>query len=912
MTTSHSLHDATCRVAVAAYLHDLGKFAERAGVFDADPRLQAHLTLYCPFRQQGGYHTHRHAAHTALGFDVLEPYMPGLAAGDIAPFTGLGRRDDGSAKTPSQETDSLINASAAHHKPDSFLQWVVATADRIASGFEREEFERYNESKDETRLGLDHYTARQLTLFEQIRLDGPELEEKGLQWRYPLRPLSPASIFPQPANKCEGRDRDAARTEYARLWQWFLDGLKAIPASHRSQWPLWLDHFDSLWMSATHAIPSATAFGVKPDVSLFDHSRTTAALAAALWRWHHETGLEGTAAAAAMRDRTDFDKPKFVLVQGDFFGIQDFIFADGGQTRRGAVRLLRGRSFQVSLFTELAALRILDALGLPSTSQVINAAGKFLIVAPNTPATLDALEAVRGELDAWFLEHTFGQAGIGLAWEEACCQDFISGVSRQGASRFAQLRERLVISLDRIKHRRFDLCARGAYAFTQVRFPHGACAYNGRLPADEPARREQPASCALSRDQLAIGRSIVQRFERLLILRPDDAVDLRESASMQPLEQSILGYRVAFTVAEEASGRFGGWAASGAMRRCLDFSAPRGSDRDGSQALWSGYARRFISGHVPRASGQERQQADRYVGVPDDEYPRAGDLVSFDLLASGDREPAADGEGYRGVAALGVLKGDIDNLGELFRAGLQRPSFAKHAALSRQVNAFFAIYAPWLLEREYPSVYTVFAGGDDFFLIGPWRTVQRAARRLREEFGRYVAGNPTLHFSAGIATVKSGAPIQTLARLAEDALSASKAWHTPAQAGKPPSSKNAVTCCGQTVPWDRWPELESAASRLEQLHTEVALSTAYVYGLLQFIQMREREQAGDVTASIWRSRFGYRTRRFVVDRLRGLDEAGRKRRYTELADDIGQRGIRQLGPAYRVAIFNHLYRFRDR
>jgi CRISPR-associated protein Csm1 len=380
-------------------------------------------------------------------------------------------------------------------------------------------------------------------------------------------------------------------------------------------------------------------------------------------------------------------------------------------------------------------LRILDALGLPSTSQVINAAGKFLIVAPNTPATLDALEAVRGELDAWFLEHTFGQAGIGLAWEEACCQDFISGVSRQGASRFAQLRERLVISLDRVKHRRFDLCTRGAYAFTQVRFPHGACAYNGRLPADQAEHREQPASCALSRDQLAIGRSIVQGFERLLILRPDDAVDLRESASMQPLEQSILGYRVAFTVAEEASGRFGGWAASGAMRRCLDFSAPRGSDRDGSQALWSGYARRFISGHVPRASGQERQQAGRYVGVPDDEYPRAGELVSFDLLASGDREPAADGEGYRGVAALGVLKGDIDNLGDLFRAGLQRPSFAKHAALSRQVNAFFAIYAPWLLEREYPSVYTVFAGGDDFFLIGPWRTVQRAARRLREEFG---------------------------------------------------------------------------------------------------------------------------------------------------------------------------------
>ena len=44
-----------------------------------------------------------------------------------------------------EATDSLINAAAAHHKPDTFLQWVVATADRVASGFEREEFDQYND-----------------------------------------------------------------------------------------------------------------------------------------------------------------------------------------------------------------------------------------------------------------------------------------------------------------------------------------------------------------------------------------------------------------------------------------------------------------------------------------------------------------------------------------------------------------------------------------------------------------------------------------------------------------------------------------------------------------------------------------------------------------------------------------------
>jgi CRISPR-associated protein Csm1 len=256
----------------------------------------------------------------------------------------------------------------------------------------------------------------------------------------------------------------------------------------------------------------------------------------------------------------------------------------------------------------------------------------------------------------------------------------------------------------------------------------------------------------------------------------------------------------------------------------------------------------------------------------------------------------------RGVAALGVLKGDIDDLGEIFRLGLKRPSFARHAALSRQVNAFFAICTPWILAREFPKVYTVFAGGDDFFLIGPWRTVQKAAVRLREAFGRYVAGNSGIHFSAGIATVKPGGPVQMMAEMAEQALGDAKAHREPGRGNDALPSKNAVSCFGQTVDWGRWAELEASLNRLQDLHQQLHLTTGYVYSLLQFVDMRQKELAGDAEAAMWRSRFGYRTRRFVIDR----------QRFVELASDIGTRGIEGLGPAYRIVLFNHLYQFRDR
>ena len=331
----------SCRVALAAYLHDLGKFAERAGIFGQDPRLDAHLQLYCPWHEIGAWFSHRHAAYTALAFDVIERHLPdllGISDGDASPFVGRTRAEDDSDVEPA---DSLINAAAAHHKPETFLQWIIATADRVASGFEREEFDRYNDSKDEMREGLNHLTARLLTLFEQVRIDKSARSDAALRWRYRLKALAPSTIFPIEAQQYESRDREHAKNEYAVLWQSFVSELDNIPRSHRSNWPLWLDHFDGLWLTYAHAIPSATAFNVKPEVALYDHARTTAALAVALWRWHNAQGQTDEAAARALRDRSDYAQEKFLLIQGDFFGIQNFVFATGSETRKQAAKLLR-------------------------------------------------------------------------------------------------------------------------------------------------------------------------------------------------------------------------------------------------------------------------------------------------------------------------------------------------------------------------------------------------------------------------------------------------------------------------------------------------------------------------------------------------------------------------------------------
>jgi len=869
--TNEQMLAASCRVALAAYLHDLGKFAERAGYEVAIDALDAHITQYCPFHStdasgKRGYHTHKHAAYTGLAFDAIERTAPDLIRGGMSPFAG---RAGGK-----EITDSLVNAAASHHRPDTFLQWIIATADRVASGFERDEFDQYNQAQDKNeQTGRNHYQARQLTLFEQIGRQGADSAASYL-YRYPLQALSPSSIFPVERDGYEPADDAPARAEYAALWEAFQTALEAIAPSHRNSWALWLDHFDTAWLTFTHAIPSATAFGTKPDVSLYDHSKTTAALATALWRWHEDAGKTGVDAARAMKERSDWNDEKFLLIQGDFFGIQDFIFAEGSQTRKNAAKLLRGRSFQVSLFTELAALKVLEALCLPPTSQITNAAGKFLIVAPNTPVAHRRLEGVKAEINEWFLRHSFGLAGLGLVGKPASCNQFLKG-------NFKQLMASLFADLEQSKLQRFNLTSDGSPVF-EVEYSGGVCQYNTQLPADRAAGD----SSALSRDQIVLGSALTREDRILVTTSPDDL----KGANLKKLEVPIFGYGIAFTASEEASGKFGTLVEQGRLVRCWDFSLPQ----DAATTLWHGYARRYVNAYVPRFTDIDIQTSDKYLTQDadiDSEDLRLGSGKTLNHIACEDRTcPTAAGQ-WQGQVALMTLKGDVDNLGSLFQQGLAEPTFAKMASLSRQMNAFFAIWLPAVCKTEFPNIYTVFAGGDDFFLIGPWHSTQQLAARMARDFRTYVAGNPQITFSAGMVMTKPGLPMHTLGTQAEEALETAKG-----------ADKNAAVVFGERVRWGDWHMLESAASQLERLQSTYSLSTGYVYGLLHLIDLAADTR--DPEHAMWRSRFAYRTRRYVVDKL---DRGVRASAQQDLAEQLGEKGIAQLGTRFRIPLFNHFY-----
>jgi CRISPR-associated protein Csm1 len=903
--TNTDLLSASSRVALAAYLHDLGKFAERADMPVEKNKLEIHLQMYCPKHEAGGrtYYTHRHAAYTALALDELDDWLPELT-GAVFPFGGWRTRE---------AVDSICNAAARHHRPDSFLQWVIATADRMASGFERDQWDMYNKAEDQDKqTGLNHVTARQLTLFEQITLDAPntEITPRNMVFRYALKPLSPKTIFPVKREDCEGNNKDKAKGEYLQLWKGFIRDIQRIPFSHRQDLTLWLDHFDSLWACYSHAIPSATAFGTRPDVALYDHSRTTAALAVAIWRYHHDLNHEQEDVTQGLRTRTGeygWGEQKLLLVQGDFFGIQRFIFAGGRETNKKSAKLLRGRSFYVSLITELAALKTLEALSLPGNCQILNAAGKFLVVAPNTPATIKALEEVRQQLNQWFIDNSFGIAGLGLVWQAASPEDFLQGGHSKAG--FQRLMSALFEQLENAKYQHFGLCGdESPSSVMPMDNPVGPCVLNEYLPADPALQAgDDPAAgyySRLSRDQLTIGHCLAtDHYSRLAISRES------LSSSDAALKLPVFGYHCLFTADEDDSGRFGPEITCGNLRRLYDFSLP---EVDADKVLFKGYARRAINGYVARFQQDElthlNYEKGRYQGLDSEELEaldKADRIKTLNHLACESRLPKdATLDSWKGVPALVTLKGDIDDLGAIFQQGIKPVTFAKMAALSRQVNAFFTVYLPWLCQFEpaYRNTYTVFAGGDDFFLIGPWRQTINLSLRLREDFTRYVAGNSQLHFSVGLYLHKPGGPVTYVAEQAEHTLAMAKGLE----------GKDAVALLGNSMHWSQLRVCLALQKELEDLTLQFRFSTGFLYQIMEITDMAAQSSGPGALprSSLWRSKLAYVLKRFTE---RHRKENGDKASESDLMTLIRffEKSIREQGGAFRIPLTLHLYQERS-
>lgn len=636
-------------------------------------------------------------------------------------------------------------------------------------------------------------------IFSTISLEGAQSTASQKPDRYyPLQQLRPSSLFPK-----EGMPNGSKiKEQYRNLWRSFQNDVKKIPAFALESWPLWLDHLQSAWASVAWCIPSGSSNEEK-YLPLYEKSRIDAAFANA-------------------------QSDKVLLIQGDFQGIQNFIFTRGSSTNRHSAKLLRGRSFYVSLITQLTALKILEELDLSCLSVLNEAAGKFLILAADSEENKERINKLRELFSQWFVENTLGTSRFTIGCLEIERESLLAN-----GSAFSDTMNAMFKSTEQAK-----LTAPGVLDRTnpvlEVDYSNGVSPYDERMPA----------SSALCEDQIKVGTMLVR--SRFLLITQSKPT----GHTLYTCKLPVFGFFISFLDAKQPP-----HAVPADTAALWDFSIPKNSN----EPIFRGVARREFNAYVARFDGNYLNPA-QYKTPDSDEVAIEevkGNIKTFSHLADEDRHQENDE--WLGISALGALKGDVDNLGKIFRVGLGNQTLGLQASLgrmmtvSRTLQSFFTVFVPSLCAERHPSVYTVFAGGDDFFFIGPWHQIQYLARDLHDKFTEFVC-NDELHFSAGIASVKPDCPPRNMALMTEFALEQSK--------GKP--GKNSYTVFGTTVPWTAVPELQKIEENLVTQQKHYDLSTGYLYKLFGIIEMAD--QKNNPAASIWRARLSYNTARMIKDK----------------------------------------------
>ena len=117
----------------------------------------------------------------------------------------------------------------------------------------------------------------------------------------------------------------------------------------------------------------------------------------------------------------------------------------------------------------------------------------------------------------------------------------------------------------------------------------------------------------------------------------------------------------------------------------------------------------------------------------------------------------------QGDNLLAVLKVDADSMGvRVSEIALQDPSLEALKRFSIDVDKFFSERVQARLEEhEWESIYTVYSGGDDLLLIGPWNVVLDFASVVREGFAQGPGrAYKDLTLSAGIALMPFRVPVR--------------------------------------------------------------------------------------------------------------------------------------------------------
>lgn len=712
---------------LAALLHDIGKFYQRAdcGTNTASKYLKEYCKeerAFCPVGQNGWY-THKHVLWTAQFIEDFAPVFRALVDAELA---------DLSSK------DNLMNLAAGHHlRYEQLSEWgqIIKEADCLSSGMDRDSLEALKDSQDEIVSGWDAFKKkRMISILQTI-----ERNYDTADWMHvPVcRMQLTQDAFPK---------RDfAGSPDYDTLWHEFIAEFKYIQAN---TYRAFSETLLNLLYKYTTTIPSSTINF--PDVSLYDHLKTTAALAVCLYDYKKECG--------------NAENAPFLLVGADFSGIQNYIYQI---VSKHAGKNLKGRSFYLRILSDAVVRYLLRELNLFQANVIYNSGGGFYLLAPNTPTIKQKLnEAIR-----YIEQQFFNSHGTALYVAIDSVPLTKDALMHENGVNLGTVWGELFLKRDKKKQSKFSSLIELDYSAFFNPFMMGGEAKRDAITGEEllpgePSRKIDGMFLKeLTAQQIEIGRKLKET--NIIVVKEGEPLSYWSNRTH--IVPANLGYTYYFLEGDRELQE---------MKEKLRASADEVSVITMNGKLGNCDFLHSING-INNIYGLE------FYGGNEIDRKNAR---TFEEMCEN-----------KNLSRLGVLRMDVDNLGQIFQKGIpaERATLSRYAALSRSFDYFFSGYLNTIWREVAPdNSFIIYSGGDDVFIVGSWDVTIQLAERIREDFAKYTCCNPKFTLSGGIAILSPKYPIM------KGAEESAQEEHAAKNHECQHNSKNAISFMDMPLNWD--------------------------------------------------------------------------------------------------------------
>ncbi|MCI8284803.1 MAG: type III-A CRISPR-associated protein Cas10/Csm1 [Firmicutes bacterium] len=150
--------------------------------------------------------------------------------------------------------------------------------------------------------------------------------------------------------------------------------------------------------SAAAYIPSSTSKKEVADISLYDHSKLTAAISSCIYMYLQSTGEHNYKECLFKNAEEFYKRDAFLLFSADISGIQNFIYTVQGE---GALKMLRAKSFYLEIFMENMIDELFEKIGVSRANLLYCGGGHMYALLPNTAETIEKINNMHRSVNKW-------------------------------------------------------------------------------------------------------------------------------------------------------------------------------------------------------------------------------------------------------------------------------------------------------------------------------------------------------------------------------------------------------------------------------------------------------------------------------------------------------------------------------